>query len=154
MKGVEGDFLIQVTNSLIRGGVLPVLLLINRDELLGMTKLVIALTIGSHPALVEFSAEHLSCEEGLRELAFFSLEEKASRRPYCCPLVYKKYRERLFTEAWSDKRKSSSFKPKESELKLNVQRIFFLMSKMVMNRSREVVDAPRWKCLKSGKMGL
>jgi len=77
--------------------------------------------------------EHLSCDERLRELGLFSLEERSVQGDLiaaflCLKGAYKKAGEGLFTGARSDRTRGNGFKLRESRFKLDIRKEFFTMS--------------------------
>ena len=69
--------------------------------------------------------EHLSYEERLRELVWFSLEKRRLRGDLIVAFqylkgAYKKDEERLFTRACSDRTRGSGFKRREGRFGLDI----------------------------------
>jgi len=93
--------------------------------------------------------EHLSYEERLRELGWFSLQQRRLQGDLvaafqCLPGAYKKAAEGLFTRACSDRTRGSGFKLKEGRFRLDIRKKFFTMTVVRHWHSfpREVVSAP------------
>jgi len=93
--------------------------------------------------------EHLSCEERLRELVLFSLEERRLQGLLIVAFqylkgAYKKDEDRLFSKACCDRTRCNGFKLREGRFRLDIRKVFFTM--MVVKHwtrlPREVVDAP------------
>ncbi|KAK4831472.1 hypothetical protein QYF61_017720 [Mycteria americana] len=95
--------------------------------------------------------EHLSYEEGLRELGLFSLEKRRLQGDLIAAFqylkrAYKKAREGLFTRACSNRTRGNGFKLKE-----DIRKKFFTRRVVrPWNRlPREVVDAPSLEVFKA-----
>jgi len=74
--------------------------------------------------------EHLSCEERLRELGLFSLEEQRLQGDLVPNFqylkgTYKKDGHRLYSRACSDRKRGNGFKLKEGRFRLDIQNKFF-----------------------------
>ena len=93
--------------------------------------------------------EHLSCEEKLRELGWFSLEKRRVQGDLIEAFQYFKgaYREDgegLFIRECSDRRRCNGFKLKEGRFRLDIRWKFFTV-RVVRHQNRltrEAVDAP------------
>jgi len=100
--------------------------------------------------------EHLCCEERLRELGLFSLEQAAGR-PYCSLPVpegaYRKEGENLFSTACCNRTRSNGFKLREGRFRLDIRKKFLAMRvvKHWHGLPREVVEA--LETLKAGLDG-
>ena len=100
--------------------------------------------------------EHLSYEDRLRELGFFSLEKRRFWGDLLAAFqylkgTYKKDGGRLFTKACSDRTRGNNFKLKEGRFKWNVRKKFFTV-RVVRHWNRlpkEVVDAPSLEVFKA-----
>ncbi|KAK4830725.1 hypothetical protein QYF61_013175 [Mycteria americana] len=92
--------------------------------------------------------EHLSYEDGLRELCLFGLEKRRLQADLIG--AYKKDRERIFTKACSNGTRDNSFKLKEDRFRLDIRKKFLIMGMVIhWNRfPREVVDAPSLEMFK------
>ncbi|KAF4797868.1 hypothetical protein TURU_070058 [Turdus rufiventris] len=100
--------------------------------------------------------EHLSYEEGLRELGLVSLE----KRRFLCDLIaafeylkeaYKKDGKALFTRVCSDRTRGNGFKQKDSRFRLDTRKKFFTV-RVVRHwhrLSKEGVDAPALEVFKA-----
>ena len=71
--------------------------------------------------------EHLSYEDGLRELGLFSLEKRRLQEDLRAAFqylegAYKKAGEGHFTRAWSDRTRGNGFKLKEGRFRLNTKK--------------------------------
>ncbi|GAB0180564.1 hypothetical protein GRJ2_000521700 [Grus japonensis] len=107
--------------------------------------------------------EHLSYEDSLRELGFFSLEKRRLWGHLIAAFQYlkganRKAGEGLFTRAWSDKARGNGLKKKEGIFRLDMRKKFFSV-KVVRHWNRlprEVVDAPSLEVFKAsfGQPGL
>ncbi|KFQ85052.1 hypothetical protein N337_10017, partial [Phoenicopterus ruber ruber] len=93
--------------------------------------------------------EHLSYEDRLRELAFFSLEKRRLQGHLLAAFQYlkgahKKAGEGLLTRACSDRTRGNGFKMKESRFRLDRWKEFFPVRvvRHWKRLPREVVDAP------------
>jgi len=93
--------------------------------------------------------EHLCCEDRLRELGLFSLEERRLWGDLivacqCLEGSYEKDGERLFTRACSDRTRSNGFKLREGRFRLDVRKKFFTVKvvKQWNGLLREAVEAP------------
>ncbi|PKU44659.1 hypothetical protein llap_5048 [Limosa lapponica baueri] len=100
--------------------------------------------------------EHLSCEDRLRELGLFSLENRRLQRNLIAAFQYVKgaYRrdgEGLFIREWSDRTRGNGFKLKEGRFRLDTRKKFFTVRVVRhWNRlSREVMDAPSLEVFKA-----
>jgi len=76
--------------------------------------------------------EHLSYEERLRDLGFFSLEQKRLWGHLivafqCIKGANSKDGERLVTRSCSDRTRGNGFKLKDGRLRLDIQKAFFTM---------------------------
>jgi len=76
--------------------------------------------------------EHLSCEEGLRELRLFTLQKKKLWGDLIAAFqylkgAYRKAGEGFFTRAHSDRTKGNGFKVKEGRFRLGIKKKFFPM---------------------------
>jgi len=74
--------------------------------------------------------EHLSCEEGLRELGLFSLEKRKLQEDLIAAFqhlkgAYRKAGWGLFTRACCDRTRINGFKLKEGRFRLDVRKKFF-----------------------------
>jgi len=93
--------------------------------------------------------ENLCCEERLRELGWYSLEERRLQGDVIVAFqslkgAYKKVGDRCFLRACCDKTRGNRFQLKEGRFRLAIRKIFFTMWVVRdCNRfPREVVDAP------------
>ena len=100
--------------------------------------------------------EHLSCEERLRELGLFSLEERKLWEDFTVALQYlkgvdKQEGERLFTRVHSDWTRGNGFKLRQERFRLDIRRKFFTLRVVIhWNRlAKEVVDAPSLEAFKA-----
>ena len=100
--------------------------------------------------------EHLCCEERLRELGLFILQNRRLRRHILAAFQYLKgaYRkdgENIFCRACGDSTRSNGFKLKEGRFRLDIRKKFFTMRvvKHWHRLPREVVDAPSPKTFKA-----
>ncbi|KAK4831280.1 hypothetical protein QYF61_016750 [Mycteria americana] len=100
--------------------------------------------------------EHLSYEDRLRDLGWFSLEKRRPQEDLIAAFqylkgAYKKAGDRLFTRACSDRTRGNSFKLKEGRLRLDIRKKFFTVRVVRhWNRlPREVVDAPSLEVFKA-----
>ena len=71
-----------------------------------------------------------SCEEKLREVGLFRLENRRLQGDLIVSFqylkgAYKKYGDRLFSRACSDRARCSSFKPKEGRFRLDIRKKLF-----------------------------
>ena len=74
--------------------------------------------------------EHLSYEEGLRELVLFSLEKRRSQGDLIAAFqylkgAYKQEGNQLFTRSDSDRRRGNGFKLKEERSRLDIRKKLF-----------------------------
>ena len=93
--------------------------------------------------------EHPSCEERLRKLGLFSLEQSRLQRDFIAVFLYlkrayKKAGEGLFTRACGDRTRGNDFKLEEGGFKLDTRKKFFTVRVVRhWNRlPRELVAAP------------
>ncbi|PKU42044.1 hypothetical protein llap_7644 [Limosa lapponica baueri] len=100
--------------------------------------------------------EHLSYEDGLRELSLFSLEKRRLLGDLITAFQYLKeaYRkdgEGLFVREHSDRMRYNGFKLKEGRFRLDIRKHFFTV-RVVRHWNtlpREVVDAPSLEVFKT-----
>ncbi|KAK4815720.1 hypothetical protein QYF61_006758 [Mycteria americana] len=99
--------------------------------------------------------EHLSYEERLRDLGFFSLEKRRLQGDLIAAFqylkgAYKKDGDRLFSRACCDRTRGYGFKLKEGRFILDIRKKLFTMRvvKHWKRLPREVVDAPSLETLK------
>ena len=93
--------------------------------------------------------EHLTYEDRLRELGFFSLEKRRLQGDLIAAFqdlkrVYRKDGEGLFIRAGSDRMRGNSFKLEVGRLRLDIRMKFFTV-RVVRHRNRlpsEAVDDP------------
>jgi len=104
--------------------------------------------------------EYLSYEDGLRELALFSLEKRRLWDELIAAFQYLKgaYRkdgEGLFTRVGSDRTRGNGFKLKEGRFRFDIRKKFFTMRvvKHWKRLPREAVDAPSLEVFKAGLDG-
>ncbi|PKU47852.1 hypothetical protein llap_1832 [Limosa lapponica baueri] len=100
--------------------------------------------------------EHLSYEDRLREVGFFSLEKRRLRGALLAAFqylkgTYTKDEEGLFVRKRSDKMRGNGFKLKEGKFRLDIRKKFFAVRVVRhWNRlPREVVDAPSLEVFKT-----
>ena len=105
--------------------------------------------------------EHLSYEERMRELGFFSLEKRRLRRDLTAAFqylkgAYKKDGDRLFTKAYSSMRRGNGFKLKEGRFRLDRRKKSFTtrVVKHWHRLPREVVNAPSLETFKVQLKGV
>jgi len=78
---------------------------------------------------------HFSCEDRLRELGLFSLEQRRLQADLTAAFhylkqVYKKDGDKLFSRACSDRTKGNGFKLKAGGFRLDIRKKFFTMRAM------------------------
>ena len=100
--------------------------------------------------------EHLSCEERLRDLGLFRLENRRLRGDLIAAFQYLKraYRkdgENYFSRACCDRTRSDGFKLREGRFRLDTRKKFFTVRVVRhWNRlPRKVVEAPSLETLKT-----
>jgi len=100
--------------------------------------------------------EHLSSEERLRELGWFSLEKRWLLGHLIVAFqylkgVYKLEGQWLFTRVDSDRRRRNGFKRRQGRFRLDIRRKFFTQRVVThWNRlAKEVVDAPSLDAFKA-----
>ena len=103
--------------------------------------------------------EHLSCEERLRELGLFSLENRRLQGDLRAAFQYLKgpYRkdeQNLFSKACSDRARSNGFKLREGRFRLEDSLVWKTVFKMRVVKHwnglpREVVEAPSLETFKA-----
>jgi len=101
--------------------------------------------------------EHLSNEEGLRDLGLFSLQKRRLRGDVIAAFqylkeAYKKAGEGHFTRACNGRTRGNGFELKEGRFKLDVRKKIFIMRAVQhCNRlPREVVYVPSLAVFKAG----
>ncbi|KAK4818087.1 hypothetical protein QYF61_005664 [Mycteria americana] len=99
---------------------------------------------------------HIAYGESLRELGWFSLEKRRLQGHLTAAFryikgAYKKYGERLFAKACSNKTRGNGFKLKKDRFRLDIRMTFSTMRVVRhWNRlPREVVDAPSLEVFKA-----
>ena len=105
--------------------------------------------------------EHLSYEDGLRQLGLFSLEKRRLQGDLIAAFqypngAYKKVGEGRFTRACSDRTRGNGFKLKDGKFRLDVRKKLFTV-RVVRHGNRlpgEVVDAPTLEVFKARLDGV
>ena len=99
--------------------------------------------------------EHLSYEEGVRELGLFSLEKRRLWGDLMAAIQYLKgpYRkdgENIFSRACCNRTRSSGFKLRKGRFKLDIRKTFFTVRvvKHWCRWPREVAEAPSLETFK------
>ena len=99
---------------------------------------------------------HLSCEDRLRELGFFSLEKRRLQGDLIADFqylkgTYKKDGDTHFSRACSNRTRGNGFKLEEGRFKVDIRETFFTMRVVKpWNRlPREVVEAPSLETFKT-----
>ena len=77
--------------------------------------------------------EHLSCEDRLRELEFFSLEKRRLWVDLIAAFqylkgAYKKDGEKIYSKACCGRTRSNGFKPRDGRFRLNERKKIFTMT--------------------------